>query len=302
MEVQPYPFTTKSLFLGHMDYRFVRWQVLDTPGILDRPLEERNTIEMVAITALAHLRAAVLYFVDISEQCGHSIKAQLDLFRSISPLFSNKPLMVVCTKTDVIKPEDLPAETRAMFDELRAKGVAVGQMSTLQEIGVMDVRNAVCDMLLAQRNDKTMRSAHFRTVLNRLHVATPQARDQRDRPAVVPTSVMDKKNGLAPRPERTVQRPPNPADWGKEANFDPSDYSAFDPDLRAKYMLANPEWRYDVIPEMIDGHNVIDFIDPDIDRMLEELEREEAEQQEQFEKEMEGQDLDVDEEDLEVSA
>ena len=83
VEVQPYPFTTKSLFLGHMDYRAVRWQVIDTPGILDRPLEERNTIEMVAITALAHLRAAVLYFVDISEQCGHSIAAQLQLFERL---------------------------------------------------------------------------------------------------------------------------------------------------------------------------------------------------------------------------
>ena len=46
MEVQPYAFTTKSLYVGHMDYRYLRWQVIDTPGILDRPLEERNTIEM----------------------------------------------------------------------------------------------------------------------------------------------------------------------------------------------------------------------------------------------------------------
>ena len=46
VEVQPYAFTTKSLFVGHMDYRYLRWQVIDTPGILDRPLEERNTIEM----------------------------------------------------------------------------------------------------------------------------------------------------------------------------------------------------------------------------------------------------------------
>jgi nucleolar GTP-binding protein len=51
--------------------------VLDTPGILDRPLEERNTIEMQSITALAHLRAAVLYLVDISEQCGYSIAQQV---------------------------------------------------------------------------------------------------------------------------------------------------------------------------------------------------------------------------------
>lgn len=55
-------------------------QVLDTPGILDRPLEERNTIEMQSITALAHLRCAVLYLVDISEQCGYSLAQQADLF------------------------------------------------------------------------------------------------------------------------------------------------------------------------------------------------------------------------------
>ena len=46
VEVQPYAFTTKSLYVGHLDYKYMRWQVLDTPGILDRPLEERNTIEM----------------------------------------------------------------------------------------------------------------------------------------------------------------------------------------------------------------------------------------------------------------
>lgn len=52
---------------------------MDTPGILDHPLEERNVIEMQAVTALAHLRAAVLYFIDISEQCGHSLDEQVKL-------------------------------------------------------------------------------------------------------------------------------------------------------------------------------------------------------------------------------
>lgn len=60
----------------------LRWcesvsQVIDTPGILDHPLEERNVIEMQAVTALAHLRAAVLYFLDPSEQCGHTIEEQV---------------------------------------------------------------------------------------------------------------------------------------------------------------------------------------------------------------------------------
>lgn len=41
VEVQPYAFTTKSLFVGHTDYQYVRWQVIDSPGILDHPLEDR---------------------------------------------------------------------------------------------------------------------------------------------------------------------------------------------------------------------------------------------------------------------
>jgi nucleolar GTP-binding protein len=44
VDVQPYAFTTKSLFVGHMDYKYLRWQVIDTPGILDHPLEEMNTM------------------------------------------------------------------------------------------------------------------------------------------------------------------------------------------------------------------------------------------------------------------
>lgn len=45
---------------------------------------------MQAITALAHLRAAVLYVMDLSEQCGHALSQQLELFNSIRPLFANK--------------------------------------------------------------------------------------------------------------------------------------------------------------------------------------------------------------------
>lgn len=111
VEVQPYAFTTKSLYIGHMDYKFLRWQVrviivyfymvkvtsvqiIDTPGILDQPLEARNTIEMQAVTALAHLRAAVVYVMDVSEMCGYSVEEQFALFENIRPLFANKPLVM----------------------------------------------------------------------------------------------------------------------------------------------------------------------------------------------------------------
>ena len=41
------------------------------------------------------------------------------------------------------------------------------------------------------------------------------------------------------------------------------------------YILANPEWKMDRMPEIMDGKNIADFIDPDIAEKLEALEREE---------------------------
>lgn len=104
VDVQPYAFTTKSLYVGHFDYKYLRFQAIDTPGILDRPTEEMNNIEMQSIYAIAHLRSCVLYFMDLSEQCGFTIEAQVKLFHSIKPLFANKSVMVVINKTDIIRP------------------------------------------------------------------------------------------------------------------------------------------------------------------------------------------------------
>ena len=41
------------------------------------------------------------------------------------------------------------------------------------------------------------------------------------------------------------------------------------------YLLANPEWKEDEVPEILDGKNIADFVDPDILEKLEALEREE---------------------------
>ncbi len=71
-----------------------------------------------SITALAHLRAAVLYVMDVSEQCGHTLAEQAALFHSIKPLFANKPLLIVANKTDLTSIDSLSAEDRAILDEM----------------------------------------------------------------------------------------------------------------------------------------------------------------------------------------
>jgi len=121
VKVQPYAFTTKSLYVGHTDYKYLRWQVVDTPGILDHPLEDRNTIKMQAITALAHLRSDVLYFLDPSEQCGHTLEQQKSLFDPIRPLFNNKPLIVVANKMNVIKRAEMTPEREEVLKAIETE-------------------------------------------------------------------------------------------------------------------------------------------------------------------------------------
>jgi nucleolar GTP-binding protein len=272
VDVQPYAFTTKSLFVGHMDYKYLRWQVIDTPGILDKPLEERNTIEMQSITALAHLRATVLFFLDISETCGFTIAQQASLFRSIKPLFANKPLLLVLNKIDLVRPEAIPEADKALLQALMDEGVEFAQSSCVTDEGVMDMRNRAADKLLATRVELKMKGQKINDVLNRLHLSVPKARDTTARPAFIPEAVLQRRQAAGMAGERRLARDI------EEENGGAGVYSA---DLKANYLLGNAAWKYDVIPEIMDGKNIADFIDPEIEEKLARLDAEEEAAEEQ---------------------
>lgn len=264
VEVQPYAFTTKSLFVGHTDYKYLRWQVIDTPGILDHPLEERNVIEMQAVTALAHLRACVLYVMDISEQCGHSLDEQVKLFESIKPLFTNKPLIAVVNKIDVMELNELPADRRAALARIEQdENIPLMQMSTVTDLGVNEVKVEACERLLSYRVDQKMRTKKVDGILNRLHVAMPLERDNVERPACIPDGVLEKK--FKQSIKRKLEK-----DLEMELG---DDYSL---DLKKNYADIAEDERYDSIPEFFEGKNIADYIDLDIFEKLEELEREEG--------------------------
>ena len=105
--------------------------------MLDRPIEERNTVEMQSITALAHLQCAVLYVLDISEQCGFDLKQQVALFESIQPLFLNKPLIVAVNKVDQRRAEDLSKDEQALLQKMSDAGATITFMSTFSEEGLI---------------------------------------------------------------------------------------------------------------------------------------------------------------------
>mmetsp|Transcript_24874 Transcript_24874/g.57341 ORF Transcript_24874/g.57341 Transcript_24874/m.57341 type:complete len:711 (-) Transcript_24874:113-2245(-) len=304
VDVQPYAFTTKSLFVGHTDHRYLRWQIIDTPGLLDHPLEERNTIEMQAITALAHLTCAVLYFLDISENCGYTVESQCALFKSIRPLFVNKELIVVVNKVDVQPWDTLDAKRKAMVKDIveTTPNCTLMTMSNISEQGVSDVKTTACDRLLASRVSARVSSGKVDNVIHRLQVFHPAARDGTVRDAFIPQSVVQARadGRLGPtdderRPKRsrtgyapTVEDKSN--DDGDDAEMDTNcdvkktardlmwkngGPGVWAPDYREQYDLEDDSWRFDAIPEIVDGKNISDYIDADIDSKLAALEAEE---------------------------
>lgn len=267
VDVQSYAFTTKSLFVGHMDYKYLRWQVIDTPGILDHPLEEMNTIEMQSITAMAHLRACILYFMDLSEQCGYSVAAQVQLFNSIRPLFANKPVMLVINKIDVMRPEDLDPENAALIKGIVDSGVQMVQSSCFNDEGIMEVRAQACDKLLAARVENKLKGGKINDVLNRIHMSNPQARDDNPRLPYIPDGASIGKRYDWNDPDRRLLERDIEAEHGGAGMYNI--------DLKKKWDLENDEWRADTMPELLNGRNVHDYIDPDIEQKLAALEVEE---------------------------
>ena len=101
-EIAEYPFTTRGVQIGHIERDHIRYQLIDTPGLLDRPEDERNNIERQAVGAIEHLADTILFFVDPSGDCGYPLDVQLELRDSVAARFAERdiPVLTICNKSD----------------------------------------------------------------------------------------------------------------------------------------------------------------------------------------------------------
>ena len=132
-EIRPIPFTTKTIQIGHLESRFRRIQILDTPGLLDRPPEERNPMERKALEAIEHLSDLVLYVIDPTTLSGFTLEDQIGLLGQLQELFS-KPIWVVVNKTDVATPEQILGVQSRLGDQLPLFKVSCESLQGIQEL------------------------------------------------------------------------------------------------------------------------------------------------------------------------
>merc|ERR1712113_953815 len=245
VEVQPYSFTTKSLFIGHMDYKHYRWQVIDMPGILDRSLEERNIIEMQSITSLAHLKASVLYIFDISERCGYSLQQQANLYHSIKPLFNKKPIIIVCNKIDLMAYDSLLTKDKDLIRAICLENknrIPTSThnspnnficVSTLTEEGLVEAKQLACDSLLDPLVDLTSKDHKMTTI-----------------------RVQTKKES-----EHHIKIPENSATTNEKKIL----FIKLSEVSKTNQKKKTNLFRHNLIPEIWNGHNIADFNNKKID-------------------------------------
>merc|ERR1712212_1390620 len=151
----------------------------------------------------------------------------------------------------------------------------------------MDVKTKACEVLLQHRVEAKYRSKKVDSILNRLHVAEPVARDNKARTAFIPEAAirkqqekLAKKNdvdmddddyGEDEDEEENVKKP---ARRKTERELELEQADEYFLDLQKNYDLPEDQ-KYDVIPETWNGHNIADFIDPEIMEKLDALEKEE---------------------------
>ena len=99
-KIASYPFTTQKLMLGYLTYKNQEIQFIDTPGLLDRPLEKRNPVELQAILALKYLTKTIIFIFDSSE-IAYPVDKQIKLLSQINKAFKDIPIVVALNKVDI---------------------------------------------------------------------------------------------------------------------------------------------------------------------------------------------------------
>ncbi|MDR1954866.1 MAG: 50S ribosome-binding GTPase [Candidatus Methanoplasma sp.] len=127
-EIAPYPFTTKGIVIGHIKDDWRMFQIIDTPGLLDREFEDRNDIEKQAVLALRYLTDVMVFILDPSETCGYSMEKQNALLGAVKKNFSGVPIIVAESKSDILdrhgENTGFSVETGEGMDELKEKILA----------------------------------------------------------------------------------------------------------------------------------------------------------------------------------
>ncbi len=102
LEIGTYPFATKRINAGDIVSGGTRILVFDTPGLLDRPLERRSSIEKKCVAALRYLSDFIIFLTDPTERAGYPMTYQCAILDSVRAMMPATKLITISTHADEV--------------------------------------------------------------------------------------------------------------------------------------------------------------------------------------------------------
>ena len=84
-------------------------------------MEEKNTIEKRALSALEHKANIIIFLIDPTETCGYSLSQQQSLYKSIKDTFKKTPILLAMTKSDQCKKRQTPEKNKSKTFSISSK-------------------------------------------------------------------------------------------------------------------------------------------------------------------------------------
>ena len=138
--VSPYPFTTTQVHVGHARINDDVVQVIDTPGLLDRPPEEMNPTERKAVAALSLLEGPILLLVDVSPSAVLDVESQFRVLEYLRSYIRDKTVYLGINKVDDADPAYLERARELSEEAIKAgKAVAYYTLSAIDPESALNV-------------------------------------------------------------------------------------------------------------------------------------------------------------------
>jgi len=133
-EIAQYPFTTKTIIVGHLIREpCYRIAFIDTPGLLDRPLSERNVIELKAVLALKYLADKTVYLIDASPNSYYTLDEQYRVLEDVLKI-SGEEIIVCINKIDITPKDRIEHIKKTLSEKYGINDVL--EISALKSIGL----------------------------------------------------------------------------------------------------------------------------------------------------------------------
>ncbi len=117
VEIASYPFTTKNITFGHINFIengiiIGKAQIADTPGLFDRPINERKEPELLALNAIKYLADIIVFLFDGSYERVMDYDEQIRVYKTVREFLGrDKPAIIAINKVD-IRDDDLITKLR----------------------------------------------------------------------------------------------------------------------------------------------------------------------------------------------